>query len=1203
MAASVLDKLLAAALNAITRVYYAGSELTNRAVIEFAGSGVTVSDNAGAARTVVTIAGVPGSMNTTPPETVGTSNASGNSSDPAHRNHVHAHGDHLGGTLHAAATSDIAGFMSPAHVGALDQASALATALNAAKTIARVAGDPSTVADLNLATVAHNAMGTRTIDPDSATPAADIEAAFAAGYHVELIGGATYTLEKRIDLVDGLRLFCSSRVLATLQSGFTNAAGADSDAGYIFRARSVIGSQAGVHHSTGYDGGRYVVWSFNPTPGATYQIATGDGSIGALTGHADQQLVAGDFVRELVTVVSATSIGGGDYRVLLDRPLVGNHFGHASTTPTSKVYAVTTVFNAVTLENLYFDFAGTTHAVGVFCDSIRRADLVNVHFSGFSRSGFHATDGTVVRITATHRGGTNCAIRLQSCVGSVSLDSVPGGARSHASGVPRGLITLRGNVSHLDIHNSNIAHGCTAISLWGGSGLIRIRDSVLYDCDPTDRAARDPLLMLSPVGAKIQVAGGLDFNGFSTGVSGTLKGYDVVCDNVDVIHCGGIPASTAEDWPSILLVDCHGFFAGRIGIHASAASNGGLAASPNFLPVVLGMMLDDAFECYIEQLDCFGVHMPIQFSGNGATTTCIGRLNIHNRDGYTSVNTWLMSLEDPSGTLRIGEVNVYDPYTGFMGRSQHSGTPVAAMMHSVWIGRIVHVTTGLAIQNLRFYKATAGGATGQRWEAYSNSGVRSIRAPTTTYQGDKVITYLPYGRAGSSFLTNDWVLCGEGPEIIIASSEDPLLGAIMVAGTTTDIIEHVAGAPYAPVGTVTRRKAGGVIGAMRVAPSVAASAAKTASTTVLRDTSGGAAFATLTCDDLLFPAGETTPSISQTVAASGAGANLAIKAQAGAAGSADGWVVVGQDNGATDQSGGFRVELGQVGPVVGQSGRLTLAKSNTDWLAMYLRSGFMAFIAAESTNHLYMGSQYFVAIAIDPTNSQFPATTWDQSTSAIASVSSAWRAKTGASNGGAVSHLEVAHVGAARHVVGLCVGANLDTTKMPSNSGSGVIFIGNCTTAPTASSNNTGVICYADSGALYCRETNGVIDQISYIDDSLKRTIKGFGRVTTTSGTTTTITTIRAALMPGKGIGIAFVRVWGYDTSDDSVSGDGVIKLTIKSVSGTLTIERSEAIGTLSFGGGTLSADVSTDVRIRIAAKDTHNTRWTATVDMHYVEH
>jgi hypothetical protein len=346
--------------------------------------------------------------------------------------------------------------------------------------------------------------------------------------------------------------------------------------------------------------------------------------------------------------------------------------------------------------------------------------------------------------------------------------------------------------------------------------------------------------------------------------------------------------------------------------------------------------------------------------------------------------------------------------------------------------------------------------------------------------------------------------------------------------------------------------------------------------------------------------GAASLTIQPAAKTSGVGAPVTVAGGPGSSGNIGGLTTVGANNGATpgtNKGGGVRIQLGQV--VSSVSALLDVYAGSTELCAINSNVSYLYHQKTTGGAAAYQAQSGVVVGANDDTVRTYYAqgngVVYTTGVNAVRSQLSG------------VSMIEAQLVAVGRRAVGLCVGADLDTTKLPANTGDRVVFWGNCATVPTASSNNTGLLCYVDAGALYCRETNGVIDQVHFVDDAsggtLKRTIRVLGRATTTSATTTTIATVRAALMPGSGVGIAMVRVFGYDTTDDSISGYAVHKVVIKSVGGTVSIVNNEALGTDSFGGGTLTIDVSTDVRIRIACKDTHNTRWTATVDMHYVEH
>lgn len=1137
----------------------------------------------------------PGVAVSAPPAVAAASALGNTSAGIALGDHTHAHGNQAGGALHADVSGSAAGFMSVTQRSDLITAKSVTDALTTAKTVARVAGDPATVADLSLTTVLHAARGTKTIYGTSTLGAA-IEAAQAAGYNVELIEGDTYVLEKRIDLVDGLRIFCASSRCARVTSGFTNGDGADTDAGYVMRAQSTIGAQAGVHHATAYPGGRVVRWSFNPTPGATYQIVTGDASLSAATGMYDQTLVAGDYIQELATVVSAVSVGGGDYDVTLDRDLTMAHYGHASTTPTSKVYTVTTVYQTCEIENVFFDFVGTTHAVGLLASSIRKLTLKNVWWSGFSRGAVRATAGTEVALSGSCYGGTNAAYYLDACTGWASLQCVVptgGSARSHASGVPRGLITLRYNCSDFEIRDSDLRNGCTGVDVWGGIDLT-IRKTKFHDLDPSDRVSRDPGINPAPVGSLMRCGAAINQNGFTTGAAGTIKAYNLILDDVDMTNCGGLPASGADRrWPAAFFCDADMVRIGRIGVHVTSGDGGYLSAAPNYTAKYCGIMFDDAFDVVIDELDT-NVDMPLMFSGNGASRVRINALNVFARNAYTSVVTWLLSMEDSAAKLSIGCLTVNE-LNGYLGLSALGSTPVQAAMEAIEIEKLLVTSTGLTWDNCFFAKATMSGAIGNAVEIYSNSGVRSARSPTGTHGATLAVAIAPYGRAGTSFVSGDWVLFSRGPNWAIASTEDPLRGAVLTLGTGMDVIEHVAGANYTPFGTVQIRKSAGLLQAGRAAPVITASAAKTASTMAMRDTSGGAAFATLTCDDLSFPAAETTPTISQVVATSGAGANLAIRAQQGASGQADGHIIVGQDNGATDASGDLRVELGQKST----SAKLALMGNGTNFFEMQRTSGFVASATAASTNWAYYGtaSGSLIKIAYDVLNTATPGITIDQSAGFITSDS----ANGHRSQVSATTWSEVALVAAGRTVVGLALGANLNTTKMPANTGNGVIAIGNATADPTAVPDTSVCGLYASGTQLKTFRSGNAWESLnSVIGSGYSKVYKDreVGPAVTQASTSVfTAASIRAAFFTGlTGVGVAIVKVKGYKAGDIVVN---VRLLKFSAVSGTLAVLTSQTLGTDDSASVT-SFDISTDLRVRVTPADSTSTKWSCTIEWEF---
>jgi hypothetical protein len=207
---------------------------------------------------------------------------------------------------------------------------------------------------------------------------------------------------------------------------------------------------------------------------------------------------------------------------------------------------------------------------------------------------------------------------------------------------------------------------------------------------------------------------------------------------------------------------------------------------------------------------------------------------------------------------------------------------------------------------------------------------------------------------------------------------------------------------------------------------------------------------------------------------------------------------------------------------------------------------------------------------------------------------------------GSTTYIEASLVAASRNVVGLCVGANLDTTKMPANTGNGVLFWGHAGTAPTANPNTTGIILYAESSfGLRSRESNGFNEQITTIDKTnnggtTKKIERWIERITTTANTIATIGLIKTTQLTGKGCALCIARLTGYDTSGDTIFS-AVRMITVKAISGALTVN-SSTMGT-DVGAPAITIDVSSDVRFRITPPNANDTRWSVHFDLYYVEH
>jgi len=70
--------------------------------------------------------------------------------------------------------------------------------------------------------------------------------------------------------------------------------------------------------------------------------------------------------------------------------------------------------------------------------------------------------------------------------------------------------------------------------------------------------------------------------------------------------------------------------------------------------------------------------------------------------------------------------------------------------------------------------------------------------------------------------------------------------------------------------------------------------------------------------------------------------------------------------------------------------------------------------------------------------------------------------------------VELVELISGQRVVALARLADLSTTQMPTNTGDGVVYIGNTATAPTANSVSGGIL-YCEAGALKYRGTSGTV--------------------------------------------------------------------------------------------------------------------------------
>lgn len=648
-----------------------------------------------------------------------------------------------------------------------------------ANLVARADNDPAHITS-GYAPLGFVRTGTKWIDPRSSTPAADLSAAHAAGYHAQLNGDATYTWETTATTKSGKAIICKDGLARIVPaSGWTHS-GADNETDpVILVASTVSGTASGTTQRNAYRRTRNVRINFNPSVGSWLLIkSTSSGTLNYTYGSS----VVG---YELVQVKSVGSDQGSGVRdVTLTKDLQQCHASG------SNVYAVTTVMQDVEISNLFLDFAGSSHSVGIVATSTDRLVIDNCHFSGFSRAQMVTKDGcTGSFVDMTTHLGTNCGLRMQSSSGRVNFNTIPGGDRKHSSGIPRGLITLRHNCSDVHIDGTLIG-ATTGISCWGGTG-VRLGQVTIRDMDPIVRAALDTECV--PLASTIICAGALDMGNFASPSNWGEFQFGVTIDNLRIEDCGSVDGGGNGLYPSVYLCDINGIDINNISIVNMGASGQLQSGSPESASFLEGIVCYDIFQGRIHNCFAQGINAPVWFDGNGNSIR-IDELEIRPQDAFSN-NAWtVMRLGNAGATnVSIGVLKVGSPEGYFSGAG--FTTPTTETMHRITIDTLIYENIQQRWDNCFFaYQTDATSvARGERMELFattvSSVAARGLRNPSTTLTGDKVIAICGHAQAmvgGAS--QNTWCLVSKGPYQSIKTSSTPAYCDPMKAGTGRDVV-------------------------------------------------------------------------------------------------------------------------------------------------------------------------------------------------------------------------------------------------------------------------------------------------------------------------------------------------------------------------------------------------------------------------------
>ncbi len=329
---------------------------------------------------------------------------------------------------------------------------------------------------------------------------------------------------------------------------------------------------------------------------------------------------------------------------------------------------------------------------------------------------------------------------------------------------------------------------------------------------------------------------------------------------------------------------------------------------------------------------------------------------------------------------------------------------------------------------------------------------------------------------------------------------------------------------------------------------------------------------------------------------SGAGAAVVVAGGQGSSGNVGGKTTVGADNGATpgtNLGGGVRVQLGQ--KVTSVSSAFDIYAGATELVAINSNASYLYQQKTTGGTAGYQAQSGVIVGSNDDTVRAY----FNQGGGTVAITGTNGAVRLQDTN---VTWCEVARVAASRNVVGLCVGANLDTTKMPANTGNGVIFIGDAGTVPTAVPNSTGCGLYSETTQLRSfASTNDWEGITSLVGTGYTKTIKdrSVGDAATTSSTAIfTAGTIRAGYMTGlTGAGSAVVVVKGYRAGDVIVHRR-LVNFSV--VAGVPEVLNSSTLGTDTGAATTIAFDISADLRVRVTPPDSTSTKWSCTIDWEF---
>lgn len=205
----------------------------------------------------------------------------------------------------------------------------------------------------------------------------------------------------------------------------------------------------------------------------------------------------------------------------------------------------------------YWDASGGSIASGIMAQYALDVQLIGQRMRGFSRSALDlelAAQNFLVE-DYVRVGETNSDVLMNSAHEGriINFDYVPGGARQHANGFPRGNVTFRGRSASDQLLGGRLGGGNIGIQVYGGLNP-KLADVTITDCNPAERITRcgpgnlDGYIGGAPIGAGIDT--GADVVATLADFFFGLEARGVKIENVDTSATAYVYAASLHDGQS-----------------------------------------------------------------------------------------------------------------------------------------------------------------------------------------------------------------------------------------------------------------------------------------------------------------------------------------------------------------------------------------------------------------------------------------------------------------------------------------------------------------------------------------------------------------------------------------------------------------------------------------------------------------------------